>query len=67
LLMASTVVFWRKTSICNLRPTNSSGLTGKLGSGRIAVLQSQKSQSSIYFCDFCYLGWRAMVARAWKN
>src|SRR6266516_188534 len=33
----------RNASMCCLRPTNSSGLTGKLGSGRMSDLQNHRA------------------------
>src|SRR2546430_2678180 len=36
---------WRKISICDLRPTNSSGRAGKLGSGSIAALQNHRNHN----------------------
>src|SRR5467141_5221349 len=33
---------WLKTAICALRPTNASGLAGKLGSGSMRTLQNHR-------------------------
>src|SRR5215469_7375126 len=47
----------RNTLICCLRPTNSSGLTGKLGSGSTSLLQNHENHNRhCYVCDFCYFG-----------
>src|SRR5438477_1370593 len=36
---------WQKMSISRVRPTNSFGLTRKLGSGRISLLQNHKNHN----------------------
>src|SRR6266700_4721268 len=55
----------RNASMWWLRPTNSSGLTGKLGSGRMSDLQNHTARLSAYVCDFrdfCDFGWVARWA-----
>jgi hypothetical protein len=64
--MASTVALAENV---DLQPATDKLIGPNRGIGLRAHSRSPITEitSSIYFGDFCYLGWRAMVAGAWKN